>query len=445
VLVIAVVLVFVVTADEDRPIPPGAIPTLGNQFATPPTSSANPDEPNTTDTLPTYSGNPLWTVQLPGSAEDYDIPGIAVTDAGYVLESREQLVGISRAGTQLWTWTPPKVDYFTTKVTGSTVFVSYSHPTDDRWPQPEIIIALDSATGKERWREDEASLWSVSTDAIYLSVCYGGQNTRIGDCTLTARDPLTNAVRWSAKTYASARVENLDGLQAPPTPPYLLVGAYPTNGGTYVVAAHDPATGRVLGRGWESGSLHISSPDTLFAIDARDENPADGCQATVTGYRVTGPTQTWQQQASTAKTDTGKRCAAAPTSVNNGRMAITTPAGLPAVLNVSTGGLEWTGPAEGVGVAASDTTLLAMTDKELVAYQVGIAEPLWRTRFDHEPGDITVALTPTTAALYGSGYPAVGYDLKTGKGWTYGKTVHQSTPSSFVVCGKGSCAAYQTR
>jgi hypothetical protein len=443
VVVAAVVLVVVLTSGGGRPVPPGTIPTLGNQFAAP-TTSATPPGGRPAD-LPAYTGAPLWTFPLPSDVEEHDLPEVAVTDAGFTLVSREEVRGLDRAGKPLWRWAPPEVDYFTTTVTGPVVFVGYQHPTDDRWPQPEIVIALDSATGQELWREDQASLWSASTDAIYLSVCRGGQNTRIGDCTLSARDLRTNAVRWSVATYASARVEYLEQLQAPPTPPFLQVGAYPTNGSTYVVTTHDPATGRVLGRGWDSGSLRVTSPDTMLAVTDRDENPADGCQATVTGYGVTSPTQVWQQQAATPKTDEAKRCASLPESINNGRMALTTPAGNPAVLNVLTGAVEWTAPAPGVGMAASDTVLLAVADEELVAYRVGSAEPVWRAPFTQPPSDLAVAMTATTAVVYQQRYPANGYDLATGKAWTYGESVRQSTATWIAVCGETSCSGYRTR
>ncbi len=441
-MVVAAVVVVLVTTlgDDDRPVPPGQIPTLGNQFAAPSGSAGPPEgEP---EPPPAYSGSALWTVQLPADVDAADAPDFAVTDAGYVLVSREEVRGLDRAGTELWQWTPPEVDYFTTHATGPVVFVSYRHPTDDRWPQPEVIIALDSATGAELWREEEASLWAASADAIYLSVCYGGQNARIGDCTLSARDPRTNAVRWSTRTYASARVVGLESLQAPPTPPYLLVGAYPTSGNTYVVSAHDPATGRTLGQGWENKNINATSADTLVSVDDRDENPADGCQATVAGYRVSSAAQTWQHPASTQKTEDAKRCRRLPESVNNGRMAITTPAGTPAVLNVLTGAIEWTAPEKGVGMAASDTTLLTVVEEELVAYRVGAAEPVWRAPFRSAPEEMTVVMTATTAAVYSRGSPATGYDLATGKAWTYGKEVRQATRSWVAVCTETSCTAY---
>jgi outer membrane protein assembly factor BamB len=126
-------------------------------------------------------------------------------------------------------------------------------------------------------------------------------------------------------------------------------------------------------------------------------------------------------------------------------MAITTPAGNPAVVNVLTGAVEWTAPVRSVGMAASDTTLLAVADDELVAYRVGTGEPLWSAPFDGAPEEMTVVMTATTAVVYSTGYPATGYDLATGKAWLYGEEVRQSTPSWLAVCAGVSCSAYAIR
>ncbi len=445
---VVAVLVSVDSGDEDRAVPAGTIPTLGNQLAeTPPTTPSEPTDP---EDLPAYSGAPLWTFPLPANVEDYDQPDLAVTDNGYVLAMNKQVRGLDKAGKQLWEYVPPEVDYITVRVTGPVVFVGYANPDDDRWPQPDIIIALDATTGNEIWREDEASLWSVTADTIYMSVCYGGQNNRIGDCQLSARDPRTNAVRWRVPTYASSRVVNDSGvLQAEPTPPHLLIGAYPTGAGDYTVSGHDPATGRKLGTGY-GGGADAETARTVVAIDDEDDNPADGCRATLTGFAASGGAQTWQYAARTWKTNDGKRCARQPDSLNGGRLAVTTPDGAPSVLNVDTGAIEWSAPAEGAAIAASETTLLVASEQdgggaaELIAYRVGNDKPLWQVPFTVAADDAKVAISATTAVVHYRSGEAFGYDLASGKAWTYGGTVQQATDTWIAVCGDGSCRGYAT-
>lgn len=456
VVALVVTLVVTTTGGDDRPVPSGTIPTLGGQFATPPPASTTPG-PAAPASLPAYPGDPVWTVQLPGAEDDADPPGLAVTDQGYVLEHREDVVGLSKAGDEIWRYTPPKVDYFTTRVAGPRVFVGYANP-DDRWPQPDVIIALDAATGKEIWRETEASFWSVTDDTIYMSVCYGGQNDHIGDCTVSARDPRTNRTRWQVATYASASVVNADDeLQAGPTPPYLLIGSYPTGRDSFVLSTHDAATGALRGRGFRGkdgkvGSVADPTARTVVTIDDNDRNPADGCQAVVTGFSVSGAAKNWQYIARTTKEDDGRRCARQQDSYNHGRLGVTAKNGAPSVLNVDTGAIEWSAPAGGDALAASDTTLLVVeADKnedgaaaELVAYRIGNAKPLWRAPFIGAVDTSTVTITATRATVIDYAGEAAGYDLTTGNGWSYGDAVQQETPDWFAVCGSGTCRGYTT-
>jgi hypothetical protein len=451
VAVVAATLGVTQSVEDDRPVPSGSIPTLGSQFATPPSGppSSSPAKPAA---LPAYTGSPLWTVPLPAGTEEYDLPGFAVTAAGYLLENREEVIGLDKAGKQIWRFTPPEVDYFTVRVTGPQVIIGYNNPGDDRWPQPQVIIALDPATGAELWRETEASLWSVSTDTIYMSVCYGGQNNRIGDCTLSARDPADNTTRWQVPTYASSRVEYLiDRLQAIPTPPYLLVGAYATGADTYVLSANDPASGTTLGRGYDGGdgrigSIAATTERTIVTDNGSDDNPADGCTALLTGFSVSGAGQKWQYTARTAKRYDGKYCGSLPESTNDGRLGVTAENGAPGVLNLETGVVEWSAPVGGEAVAASDTTLLVVEstgaeNAELVAYRVGDAEPAWRAPFLGSVDGAQVTITDTHVVVTESGRDAVGYDLKTGKAWSYGAFARLGD-TWFAVCSETECKGY---
>lgn len=454
-VVAAVVVTLIVTipGEDDRPVPSGTMPTLASQFAVPPSGSPS-QKPPVAASLPAFEGSPLWTVPLPAKTEDQDIPDFAVSDHGYVFQRDEEVLGLDRAGTQLWRYTAPEVDHLTVRVTGPQVLVGYSNPDEDRWPQPDVIIALDAATGKELWRETEASLWSATTDTVYMSVCYGGQNNRIGDCRMSARDPGTNAIRWTVPTYASSRVVNDSrSIQTAPNPPHLLVEAYRTGADTPFVSAHDPRTGAVRGSGYEGpderiGQIDVPTERSVVTVDDRDENPADGCQATVTGFSVSGA-ENWRQTVRTGKEQDGRRCGQLLVSYNRGRMGITAKNGAPGVLNLDTGAIEWSAPAKGEAVAATDTTLLVVESpeddaatRELVAYRVGNAKPVWRAPVPAEAELDSVTVTGARAVFTGFASEAAGYDLKSGKAWAYGGPVAQATAEWFAVCSGSSCRGY---
>lgn len=454
VVAVVVTLVVVIGSGSDRPVPKGAMPTLGNQFASAPTprQSEPPTPPGEPVSLPAYPGGPQWTVTPPTVIDDSDTPSVAVTASGYVVAMDGQLWAFNRAGKQIWTAPAPKADYPEVTVTPTTVLVSYNNPNDDRWPQPKVIIARDAATGKERWRETEASFWSATTDTVYMSVCYGGQNNHIGDCQLSARDPQTNAVRWSVPTYASSSVTNTGGFAALPTPPYLVIGGYPTGGDTYSISTHEPSTGALLGRGYDGpdgNSLPVddTSTRTLVSVQDQDDNPADGCRVTYTGYALRGATQTWNLKGRVAKQNDGRDCDIASASINDGRLAITTGNGRPAVVNVDTGAIEWTAPANGTGFAASDTMLLAIEttpdrQRELVAYRIGTGEPLWRAPFA-AGSEATATFTATSVTVRDSG--AYGYDLKTGNAWQYGGVVDEMPGNLFTACLPDGCHGYRIK
>lgn len=450
-VVAAVVVTLVVTlpGDDDRPVPSGTMPTLGSQFAVPPPGSSAPGPAGPTS-LPPYTAAPLWSVQFQGEENQYGTPTFAVSDHGFVLQNDEELLGLDRSGAEVWHFTPPDVDYYTVRVTGPQVLVGYASD-EDRWPQPQVITALDAATGKQLWRETEASMWAATTDTVYMSVCYGGQNNRIGDCTLTARDPANNTVRWGVKTYASSRPANdSQSIQTAPTPSTLLIASYPTGADSLTISAHDPATGATLGSGYRGsddrlGQIDLATERSVVTVDDDDENPADGCTATITGFALSGA-ERWRHTARTAKEHDRTRCGRLPTSYNGGRMGFTTTDGTPSVLNLATGAIEWSAPSGGQAAAVSGTTLLVVergtqdTDGELVAYRIGNAKPIWRVPFPNYFGVDPTLVTGSQAVFDGD--DAARFDLKTGKAWSYGGVVTETGPTWFAVCHEGACRAY---
>lgn len=458
VVVAAITTAVVVGSAAERPVPEGTLPVLADQYASSapqPPGSSTPSRPS----LPA-AGDPQWTFTMPEGTDEHDLPDFALTDSGFVVQRDDEVLGLDRTGKKVWSFTPAafgSTEKATVRVTATLVFVGFADPNQDRWPQPDVIVALDAATGAEVWRDTEASLWSVTTDTIYLSVCFGGQNNRLGDCTFSARDPRTRAVRWSVPTYASSRVVNdSGGLQAEATPPVLLIESYPRDGSTVDVAAHNSATGALRGRGFTDAegdipSIDVATANTVVTVDDEDDNPANGCTATLTGFSVAA-TQTWQYTARTTKTDDGKKCARLPVSYNGAKLGLTSAGGVPVVLNVDSGVVEWTAPANGTGLAAAGTTLLAVEPTadgvgELVAYQVGNPQPVWRVPFRGGLDRLDswhVRITGTVAVFTSFAGEAVGYDLATGAGQWYGEAVEQDTGTWFAVCGGVTCKGYAT-
>lgn len=444
IVVLAVVVTVAVTrGGADRAVPAGELPTLANQFAEPAAAPPAPerDEPAA---VPAHTGAPLWSVPAPMAEERVDL---AVSDHGYVIARGGEVVALDRSGTRVWRWAPG-ADQVTVRVTGPLVLAGYDHPDDDRWPKPVIVVALDAATGREVWREEEASFWSATTEAVYLSVCRGGQNDRLGDCRFSARDPRTNAVRWTIPTYASSRVVGgPSGAQAPAPPPYLLLASYPTGLDSLILSTHDPATGATLGRGFRDddgsvGTASAATARTVVTYQDHDDNPADGCTATLSGFAVNGATRTWRQVATTAKLDDGRRCAPLPFTVNDGRVGLTAENGGAGVLDVDTGKVEWSTPAAGQAVAASAALLLVVDEGELVAYRPGTADPAWRAPF---PGDVrgsTVTIADTSVVVTGYGRTQLGYDVRSGRARSYGPGLVLETPASFAVCDGGTCRGF---
>jgi outer membrane protein assembly factor BamB len=455
-----VVVAGLVSGDTSRASPGGVdqypdrpMATLGSQFLPPsPLAQDGAGDESAADRPGLTDDEPAWRLDVPEGVEP---TRVASTDAGYVVLSRlDQLVGFGQDGKQLWEYEHDPFD--DEKVSHEVVLASRDHPTDDRWPQPKAIVALDPATGDELWEEREASFWSLFTGVVYMSVCYGGQDGELGECQLSARDPLTNTVRWSVPTYASAQVMGAGGFQARAAPPYLVVESFPTGHASRTITTLDPDTGRQLGARFDSLDGHAAFPDVLVSVVDDDENPADGCTATLTGYEVNSGRQAWEYIAATPKEPDGVYCRDQPDpDASSGRLAVTSGDGRPAVLDAGSGQVQWTGPKPGRGVAATEDLLLALEPsgeegEQLVLYELSGGERRWRAAVP--PGAVLdgAVIVDRTALTTWVGRGPVGYDLRTGESWSYtGRREYDPYvsfgPGWLAICLESGCRGYDVR
>jgi hypothetical protein len=462
-VVVSVVAIPGAPEDDHQQRPPSTASTMKRQSPTPPSTS------ETIDPAP-YTGPPRWTVAVPASVKDPGRTRIAVTASGYVLRTSEEILGIDRAGKQRWRFGLPAVKDRalrllepTVRVTPTVVIVGYDirydNPATDPRPGRDILTRVDAATGRVLGRDSQASSWWASSTTLYLSICRSHQSGHLGDCYLSARDPLTNQPHWTVPTHVGAEVYN-DGaviwettnVATAAPPPYLLVGVYPDGPASWHVSTHDPDSGQTLGTAYKepgtNPSSDIATDQTILAIDA-DRTPTRGCRAVLTGYTVRDATQVWRRRVRTIPPVDRPFCTPLPKSINQRRMGVTTHQGAPSVLHLDTGELEWSAPPRGHAIAASATTLLALENPgptghggQLVAYRVGTSTPLWRAPFHGRHDRSTVIITDTTIVIGSVGGDAVRYDLRSGDLTRYQGRVDHLSPTMLVICHARQCAGH---
>ncbi|WP_030156831.1 PQQ-binding-like beta-propeller repeat protein [Glycomyces sp. NRRL B-16210] len=367
-----------------------------------------------------YRGDPLWTIEIASQGDQ-----AARIDQG-VLHLSDKRIELERDGRTVWSreWDEYGAEI---GVAGEVVVISERLAgLDDEayeWPGRQDTVALDIGTGEEVWRDRDASFVSVFADAVVMTECTGKQEDHIGDCTLYVRDPLDRSLRWSAPTYASAQVDSSNHWTGEPLPDRLLVRSFPTGHESRTVTVYED--GRSLVSAATHGAASLAG-DTLIVYDDYDDNPADGCSATLAGHRFGESAPAWQIEATTRKTADLAYCGGLPTGrALDGRLPLTID-GTPSIVDATTGETLWEAPAQGQAIALGPDTLVALdweseTDN-LVAYDTATGEERWRATARFGPGDRAWTVE-STLWLYGSssmwGWSSTdvyAYDLDTGEG-----------------------------
>jgi hypothetical protein len=406
-----------------------------------------PDEPGSglPEDITVYQGDPLWSADLTADGEQ-----VAEVDQG-ILRLTDEWLELERDGATVWTQRFEA--YAEVGVADEVVVIAESIEEDAggtyEWPGRLNTFALDLDTGDEVWRDDDASFVTVFADAVIMTECTGEQDDHIGDCTLHSRDPADLSEQWSTPTYASAEPVTDDPWNAGPAPDRLLVESYPTGYDSRTVDVYEDGESLVS---VETPYRTALADDTLIAYDDYDDNPADGCTATLTGHRFGESAAAWEIEAMTRKTADLASCGTLPTDEpRDGKLPLTID-GVPSIMDVATGETVWEAPAEGQAIALSPKAdLLVIADWEaeednLVAYDTATGEERWRANASFSSDDHTRTIG-STLWLHGSGtvwglssYDVYAYDLATGEGVALPGTAGYYLPGWIITTTENSDA-----
>lgn len=348
------------------PKPPAQRPSAPAASA-PSTPSPSPAAPSVA------AGNLAWTFHAAG------ILWIAATPDGYILAGRHDVLSLDNGGRQRWQQSFADQDSLNVEVAGSTVLVSWKNPQREQWPGSLLVKAFDATSGAVLWSDDQPSFVSAHASAVYTSVCHGGQNNRIGDCHLAARDPRTGKARWTVATYASSRVDvDLDGIAAPPAPPYLVIEAYPTGYASKTFTTVDPASGRTLGTSVKA-TWADQTTDVLLQWADDANRPETGCTTTVAAWKPRSTAAAWRKSFTNA-TRTDGQCRGPRYDVADGALAVADSSGRTSLLDLGTGATAWTAGEPGPPLLVSaDVLVIANAGGGVTAYDRTTGRPRWRT------------------------------------------------------------------
>jgi outer membrane protein assembly factor BamB len=143
---------------------------------------------------------------------------------------------------------------------GGVLIVSYKHPTKDDWPHPNVIEALDPATGRTLWKTIASPYETVLDDTVYTPVCRGKQTERQDDCMLSARDARTGRVRWTIPT------EHVPGILAGDGTTLVMSTLPKGQRGKHCLTALDKRTGARLGLRVESRKFAGGRPEGVLLV-----------------------------------------------------------------------------------------------------------------------------------------------------------------------------------
>jgi hypothetical protein len=308
---------------------------------------------------------------------------IAVTPGGYVLAGRHEVFGLGNDGRQRWHQSYG--DDVRVDVAVTTMIVSWKNPRREEWPGSLVVKAFDTTSGTALWSDDQPSFVSALATAVYTSVCHGGQNNRIGDCHLSARDPRTGNTRWTIATYASSSVDveqanplDTDSIAAPPVPPYLVVESYPTGYASKTFTTVDPASGRNLGTSIKAVGV-TQTRDFLVQWDEDANRPETGCTTTFAVWDPHGAAATWRKTFTNATGADGK-CRSIHYRVADGALALADSSGRTTLLDLATGKTDWTAGEPGPPVLiAYDFLVISNADGGVTSYDRRTGSTRWRT------------------------------------------------------------------
>lgn len=363
------------TGPSDNPTAGG--PSATEAGGTTPVNTPSPTPtPTPSPTPPGPEGKLLWSFE---ADEDSEATGLVGAGKGFVLLTDTRLHGLNAKGKEVWHvdregYQPGESDNFAVRVSGDVVVISYDHPTDDRWPQPDVVKAVDADTGKTLWKDTKSSFQTVYAKTVYTTECNGEQDGRKDNCHLSARDIRTGEPRWIAPTEASAQVKfgiDVPAHEAPPDPDYLQLNTFPHGMEDETTRTLDPEKAWYLKAVIPGRGSHQSATDTLVRSGPHDEQPENGCTATMKGVNVHTGKEAWRQEWQIPEEDvdgdTERRCDYLDGRVGWGDLhAVRVKHERPMLIDLRTGKTHWTGKQPGKTVAVAKDLVVTQDDSGVI-------------------------------------------------------------------------------
>lgn len=414
-------LVLCTGCSADEPPPPSALaaaPSLSP--AATPTLTLTPNATPSPTPTPTPSPVPTvkalvkrwsYTAKAPKSGNWFETQVLNVS-GNFVNQLGLTVRGYTPKGKEKWQRDFPRdrtdnylspLDDVEVQEAAGVLIASYAHPTKGGLPHPNVIEALDPATGRTLWKTVASPYESVLDDTVYTPVCRGKRTERQDDCRLSARDARTGWVRWTIPTEHAPYIRDGDGTT-------LAMGTHPK--GKSWVTALDKRTGarlglRVEGNRFVSGRPLKEDSSSTYVVDGKvvlvtstTNYEAENCAFMEAARDVRTGKRVWHA----AWTDPDCNHDdwegnSLPGVTKDGRLTLRDPA---------TGKVTWRSKQPGGRILATDgRNVLVISDDLLTLY--GKART-WavharRTRSFLTKGQVVLAYSDVTEA----------YDLRTGK------------------------------
>ncbi|GAA5153393.1 hypothetical protein GCM10023340_35370 [Nocardioides marinquilinus] len=281
----------------------------------------------------------------------------------------DAVVGLDRDGEEVWQVPVPagKRDDAEVARVGRVVTLTYDIE-GQAWPGLERLTVIDGRSGEVLWRDETASFVSSTDEALFTSVCTGEQESTLGDCTLSSRDPRTGDVLWSQPTYASSSVEDdEDGL--------VLVHSYP-EGNPGVVQVHDLATGEPVSTTVDARGYVALAGRALVSSGPGDDVDRDGCRQAAFAVDFAGD-RLWRRVLRVGRDtlDPGECFEMYVEAGDDGLVTLSWYEGVPTVVDAATGETVWRGERGERTPVVSRRTIVAVQAQGGFAQGVRVVTP----------------------------------------------------------------------
>lgn len=376
----------------------GAAATPAETAPSAPVRTIAPGSPSPSPTPPPAT-RPDWSVGLTDEAEARWRRG-QVFAAGdrFMVTTGNRLVGITGKGRQAWQRTF-RGDV-SLSVADEVVIVTHRKGGKDTWPPPKAVMGIDPRNGKTLWQATSSPYETVVGGTVYTPVCRGKQTERQDDCRLSARDPRTGRVRWTALAEHVATVTGRSGdVLTMTTRPkgyrgkHWLMTLDAASGGRLGVRVEKERFGGELL--YPKGQKRVSGPTFLTAgllvVSSKDDQPktfAEKCRLDMVAVDARTGAKAWEGRVRLADPERNTLCryGLPDASADGGAVFGVDERGHPQVFDLVQGRARWTGDNPGTILTGDAGTALVrerVREKEtLTLYDLASGRARWS---DDEP------------------------------------------------------------